>query len=64
MLQLSHLLTTKEVADMLGVSPGTLNVWRCTQRYPLTFIKVGRSVRYRMEDVEDFLRSRTSQVPP
>lgn len=48
-----------DVSEMLRVSVGTLNVWRCTGRYRLPYIKVGRSVRYRRSDVEAFVASRT-----
>jgi excisionase family DNA binding protein len=58
-LNLETLLNTKEVAVLLGVAPGSLNVWRATRRYPLPYIKVGRHVRYRLSDVQEFLRSRT-----
>ena len=53
------LLTEAEVAAYLGVEPQTLCAWRCTKRYNLPAIKVGRLVRYRPEDVEAFLESRT-----
>lgn len=53
------LLTEAEAADYLAVEPQTLCAWRCTRRYNLPFIKVGRLVRYRPEDVEAFLESRT-----
>lgn len=54
----ANLMTPKEVADYLGVSTETLNVWRCTKRYNLPYIKAGRLVRYRIEDVECFVASR------
>lgn len=53
------LLTEAEAADYLSVEPQTLCAWRCTRRYNLRFIKVGRLVRYRFEDLEAFLESRT-----
>lgn len=52
------LLTTQETAKMLGTTAGTLNVWRCTKRYALAYIKVGASVRYRRQDVLDFINAR------
>jgi predicted DNA-binding transcriptional regulator AlpA len=54
-----RLLTQDQVAEMLGVDPKTLQAWRTTQRYPLKFVKIGRCVRYRPEDVETFIESRT-----
>ena len=53
------LLTEAEAADYLSVEPQTLCAWRCTRRYNLRFIKVGRLVRYRFEDLEAFLAERT-----
>ena len=53
------LLTEKEAAEYLGVSPSTLTVWRCTRRYPLAFLKIGRCIRYRPEALEEFMESRT-----
>lgn len=55
----SFLLTNKEAADYLGVSPNTLEVWRCTNRYELPYVKVGRKVKYRREALDTFLESRT-----
>ena len=53
------LLTSGQAADYLGVSVGTLEVWRCTKRYAIPFIKVGRLVRYRKSALDDFLMQRT-----
>lgn len=47
-----------QVAEILGVSKQTLAVWRCEQRYPLPYVKVGSRVRYRPADVERFLERR------
>lgn len=52
------LLTRKETAEMLGVSVGTLAVWASCKRYPLSYIKVGRLVKYDYEDVLKFLELR------
>ena len=57
--ELAALLTPREAAAILRVSKETLNVWRCTRRYPLPFVKIGRSVRYRQADIERFIRDRT-----
>jgi len=56
------LLTPKDVADRLGVSTTTLSTWRCTKRYPLPYVKVGRLVRYRLADVEDFKLNRLQEI--
>ena len=49
------LLTPEQTAEMLGVAVQTLNVWRSTKRYPLPYVKVGRTVRYRASDVQEYL---------
>ena len=53
------LLNEKEAAALLGVSPGTLSVWRSTGRYSLPFLKVGFLVKYRRSDLLAWLESRT-----
>lgn len=55
----SDTLTSKEAADYLGVKAATLSIWRCTKRYPLPYIKVGRLVRYKISDLDLFLATRT-----
>ena len=57
--QQSDLLTESEAAAYLKLRPGTLSVWRCTKRYSLPWIRVGRSIRYRRNDLDAFLMSRT-----
>lgn len=53
------LLDEKEAAEILGVTPGTLQVWRPTGRYAIPFIKVGRLVKYRPSALEEWIESRT-----
>ena len=60
---LKRLLTPQEAADILGVDPETLNVWRATNRYPLPYVKAGRLVRYRSADLEAFIEGRLRGVP-
>ena len=52
------LLSEQQAAAHLGVQPTTLQVWRSTRRYALTYIKVGRLVRYRLSALDAFLASR------
>lgn len=54
----SPLLSNTEAANLLKISPATLTVWRAERRYNIPFIKVGRCVRYRLSDVEDWLEAR------
>lgn len=54
-----ELLNEREAAEILDASPGTLSVWRSTDRYNIPFIKVGSKVRYKRSDLEAWLESRT-----
>ena len=49
------LLTPEQAAEILEVKPSTLEKWRVTRRYSLPFVKVGRRVLYRAQDLIDFL---------
>lgn len=49
-----RLLTEKEVASALGVSPRTLQHWRLAGDGP-AFAKVGRAVRYPPDSVRAFI---------
>lgn len=51
-------LAPKQAAEYLGVSTGTLEVWRSNKRYPLPYYKIGRLVKYRQSDLDAFLESR------
>ncbi len=52
-----QLLTTEQAAELMLVAPGTLVVWRCTGRYALPYVRVGRLIRYRAEDVAAFIEN-------
>jgi predicted DNA-binding transcriptional regulator AlpA len=54
-----RLLTEQQAADRLGVATGTLRVWRCTRRYPLAWIKIGKAVRYDPREIDRFVADRT-----
>ena len=53
------LLNNTEAGEYLGVAPQTLTIWRCVKRYNIPFVKVGSRVRYRKEDLDAWLASRT-----
>lgn len=53
-----ELLNNSQAADFLDVSPGTLNVWRCTKRYDLPYLRVGRKILYDINDLRAFLEAR------
>ncbi len=50
-------LTEKQVAEFSSIAVQTLRNWRQTRKgFP--YIKVGRSVRYAVNDVEAFMEAR------
>lgn len=55
------LLNTSEASQYLGVTRDTLAVWRTTRRYELPYIKVGRLVKYRLSDLDNWLNQRTKE---
>ncbi|OAI14216.1 excisionase [Methylomonas koyamae] len=57
--QKDEILGNSDAAEYIGVTPRTLEVWRCTKRYQIPFIKVGRLVKYRKSALDAFLESRT-----
>jgi len=63
----SALLDTQAAADVLGLSPNTLSRWRWSGSGP-RFVKLGRAVRYRREDLDQFIaqaaRESTSDSGP
>ena len=58
-LPASPLLNEKQAAEMLGVSPGTLSVWRCNRRISIPYTKIGRCVRYDRAQLENYIRQQT-----
>lgn len=51
------LLTPSAVAELLNVTVSTLAIWRCKGSSTLPFVKIGRCVRYRAQDVESYINS-------
>lgn len=51
------LLRETQAAELLDMSPRTLELWRRAGSGP-RFVKVGRSVRYRPEDLDAFVSER------
>lgn len=51
-------ISQEQAAKMIGVTVGTLAVWRCKGRYGLRFTKSGGIVRYRKSVVLAWLESR------
>jgi len=58
-----RLLTPAATAEYLGVSTATLAKWRCFGAQPLPYVRTGRLIRYRLSDIESYLRARTVEGP-
>jgi len=52
------LMTPKETASMLAIKEATLAIWRSNGRYDLKYVKIGRYIRYRLRDIENWINSR------
>lgn len=50
-------LDTPEAANYLGLQSSTLEAWRCRGGGPI-FVKLGRLVKYRQSDLDDFIEAR------
>lgn len=57
---ISKLLTTKQAANILGLSPNTLNQWRNLKRGP-KFHKLEKSVRYLESDLLEYIQEKTRE---
>lgn len=51
------LLTLKEAATRIGISPQTLMNWR-SRNYGPPSARIGGRVRYRPEDIDNWIKSR------
>lgn len=47
-------ISTRELADELGLAPITIEIWRAKGQGP-RYVKIGRTVRYRRQDVDAWL---------
>ena len=53
-----EMLSRNEAAELLGIRPQTLAVWASAKRGGPPYVKLNRTVRYRREDVEQYVASR------
>lgn len=54
-----QLLTVPQLAELLRVSK--TSVYRLVERRQVTFIRLPRGLRFRREDIEAFMRSRSTE---
>jgi excisionase family DNA binding protein len=55
-MELETYLSTEQVADLLKVKELTVKSWRTRKTYPLKYIRLGRLLRYRRSDVDEFMK--------
>lgn len=55
---MKRLISSKQAAEMLGTTAGTLKSWRCRGLGP-TWVKLGTAVRYDVEELLDFVKNNT-----
>lgn len=56
-------LTERGVAEVTGFALSTLRNWRATKK-GITYSKLGRAVRYEMNDVIAFMQSHRVEIGP
>ena len=52
-------LRAEQAAEFLGTTANTLGVWRCKRTVQIPYIKVGKSVKYRLSELKAFLAKNT-----
>lgn len=58
-----NLISAKDLAAQLGVSPVTLQLWRRHSKGP-AYVRVGKSIFYRPQDVEEWIASQVVKPNP
>lgn len=53
-----HYLDRRDAATYLGVAYETMRVWASIKRDKLPYYKVGKLVRYKIEDLDNYIKSR------
>ena len=57
MVENTYLITPKDLAERLGITDRCLRERRATGRSLPKYVRVGRFIRYRPKDVEDWINS-------
>ena len=51
----NNLITRREAALYLGIKEQTLALWAHAHRYDLPYYKIGRTAKYKIEDLDKFI---------
>jgi hypothetical protein len=54
-IELEHLLTDDQASAIIGIKPETLRQWRTRRKKPLRYVRAGRTIRYRPQDIKEFI---------
>jgi hypothetical protein len=54
-LDQEKMLSRKEAAAFLGLKENTLAVWASTKRYRIPMFKIGKYIRYKISDLQQFI---------
>jgi hypothetical protein len=54
-----QLLSRREAATLLGVTPETLSSWKNKKGYVLPHVRVGALTKYKLSDLRRFVEERT-----
>lgn len=57
----ARLLNDEQAAEVLAIRPGTLRHWRIAGRGPRWVKLAGRTVRYRLCDLEDWIEGQITE---
>lgn len=55
----SKLMTQAEAANYLNTSVGVLNTWRSIGKQKILFVRWGRCIRYRKDDLDRWIESQS-----
>lgn len=55
----SKLMTQGQAANYLNTSVGVLNTWRSTGKQKIPFVRWGRCIRYKREDLDRWIESQS-----
>lgn len=51
-----NLISPEQAADYLNVSTATLANWRCLGTPNVPYLRIGRSIKYRRSDLDDYIK--------
>ena len=60
--EVAGLLTEREATTLLNIRPSTLATWRVRGHPHLPFVRVGRCIRYRRQDLAAFIEGHLAEI--